>query len=214
MEFYLDTANIDQIIKYNSWGIVDGVTTNPSLIAKEGVDYESRIKEIAQVISGPISAEVISTDHKGMIEEGLKYNQISSNIYVKLPCTTEGLIALKELKKQGLKVNMTLVFTTGQAILCAKNKADLISPFMGRLDDISSSGLGFMQEIMQVWSQYKFTSKILAASVRSAQQVVDVAKLGVHIVTLPPEILDKLVSHPLTDSGLAKFLSDYNNSKS
>lgn len=214
MEFYLDTANIDLIKKYNSWGIVDGVTTNPSLIAKEKVDYISRIKEISEFIKGPISAEVLSTDHQGMIEEAQKYNQIAPNIYIKLPCTTEGMIALKELKKNGFKVNMTLVFTVSQAILCAKNNADLISPFVGRLDDISADGLGLIHDLKIVWDNYNFTSKILAASIRSAQQVAEIAKIGGHIVTLPPEILDKLISHPLTDSGLAKFLSDYNNAKS
>lgn len=214
MEFYLDTANLDQINQYISWGVVDGVTTNPSLIAKEKIDYSDRIKDICKVVSGPVSAEVLSTDHQGMIEEAKKYSKIAKNVYIKLPCTPEGLIALKELKKQGYKVNMTLVFTVSQAILCAKNGADLISPFIGRLDDISSDGLKLIQDLMQVWDKYNFQSKILAASIRNVQQVVEIAKLGVHVVTLPPDILGKLIKHPLTDSGLEKFLADYKQATS
>lgn len=214
MEFYLDTANLDQINQYISWGVVDGVTTNPSLIAKEKIDYSDRIKDICKVVSGPVSAEVLSTDHQGMIEEAKKYSKIAKNVYIKLPCTPEGLIALKELKKQGYKVNMTLVFTVSQAILCAKNGADLISPFIGRLDDISSDGLKLIQDLMQVWDKYDFQSKILAASIRNVQQVVEIAKLGVHVVTLPPDILGKLIKHPLTDSGLEKFLADYKQATS
>lgn len=214
MEFYLDTANLDQINQYISWGVVDGVTTNPSLIAKEKIDYSDRIKDICKVVSGPVSAEVLSTDYQGMIEEAKKYSKIAKNVYIKLPCTPEGLIALKELKKQGYKVNMTLVFTVSQAILCAKNRADLISPFIGRLDDISSDGLKLIQDLMQVWEKYDFQSKILAASIRNVQQVVEIAKLGVHVVTLPPDILGKLIKHPLTDSGLEKFLADYKQATS
>lgn len=214
MEFYLDTANLDQINQYISWGVVDGVTTNPSLIAKEKIDYSDRIKDICKVVSGPVSAEVISIDHQGMIEEAKKYSKIAKNVYIKLPCTPEGLIALKELKEQGYKVNMTLVFTVSQAILCAKNGADLISPFIGRLDDISSDGLKLIQDLMQVWDKYNFQSKILAASIRNVQQVVEIAKLGVHVVTLPPDILGKLIKHPLTDSGLEKFLADYKQATS
>lgn len=214
MEFYLDTANLDQINQYISWGVVDGVTTNPSLIAKEKIDYSDRIKDICKVVSGPVSAEVLSTDYQGMIEEAKKYSKIAKNVYIKLPCTPEGLIALKELKKQGYKVNMTLVFTVSQAILCAKNGADLISPFIGRLDDISSDGLKLIQDLMQVWEKYDFQSKILAASIRNVQQVVEIAKLGVHVVTLPPDILGKLIKHPLTDSGLEKFLADYKQATS
>lgn len=214
MEFYLDTANLDQINQYISWGVVDGVTTNPSLIAKEKINYSDRIKDICKVVSGPVSAEVISIDHQGMIEEAKKYSKIAKNVYIKLPCTPEGLIALKELKEQGYKVNMTLVFTVSQAILCAKNGADLISPFIGRLDDISSDGLKLIQDLMQVWDKYNFQSKILAASIRNVQQVVEIAKLGVHVVTLPPDILGKLIKHPLTDSGLEKFLADYKQATS
>lgn len=215
MEFYLDTANLEEIKKYIELGIVDGVTTNPSLIAKEkGVDYSTRIKEITEIVSGPVSAEVISTDYKGMIEEAYKYDKIASNIYVKLPCTPNGIKALKTLKAKGLKVNMTLVFTAAQALICAKNGADLISPFIGRLDDISSNGLEMIEELTLIWAQYNFKSKILVASIRSPQHVVESAKMGAHVATIPPKLIDKLLKHPLTDIGLEKFLADYNKSKS
>jgi transaldolase len=215
MEFYLDTANLEEIKKYIDLGIVDGVTTNPSLIAKEkGVDYSQRIKEITEIVSGPVSAEVISTDYEGMLEEAYKYDKIASNIYVKLPCTPNGIKALKTLKSKGLKVNMTLVFTAAQALICAKNGADLISPFIGRLDDISSNGLEMIEELTLIWAQYNFKSKILVASIRSPQHVVESAKMGAHVATIPPKLIDKLLKHPLTDIGLEKFLADYNKSKS
>jgi transaldolase len=196
-------------------GIVDGVTTNPSLIAKEkGVDYSTRIREISEIVPGPISAEVIATDYEGMLQEAEKYNSIASNIYVKLPCTPEGIKALKTLKSKGIKVNMTLVFTASQALICAKNGADLISPFIGRLDDISRDGLNLIQELTTIWEKYNFNSKILVASIRSPQQVVEAAKLGAHVATIPPKLIDKLLKHPLTDIGLEKFIQDYKNSQS
>ena len=214
MEFYLDTANLEDIKKYIDLGIVDGGTTNPSLIAKEkGVDYSTRIKEITQIVSGPVSAEVIATDYEGMIKEAEHYNNIAKNVYVKLPCTPTGIKALKTLKSKGIKVNMTLVFTPSQALICAKNGADLISPFIGRLDDISSDGLQMIHELTQIWAQYNFKSKILVASIRSPQHVVESAKMGAHVATIPPKLVDKLMSHPLTDIGLEKFIQDYNNSK-
>lgn len=215
MDFYLDTANLDEIKRYIDLGIVDGVTTNPSLIAKEkGVDYASRIKEITQIVSGPVSAEVISTDYEGMLKEAEKYNAIAPNVYVKLPCIPEGIRALKTLKSKGIKVNMTLVFTASQALICAKNGADLISPFIGRLDDISKDGLSLIQELTTIWSQYDFTSKILVASIRNPQQVVESAKMGAHVATIPPKLIDKLLKHPLTDIGLEKFIQDYKKSQS
>jgi transaldolase len=215
MEFYLDTANLEEIKQYIDLGIVDGVTTNPSLIAKEkGVDYSTRIREISEIVPGPISAEVIATDYEGMLQEAEKYNSIASNIYVKLPCTPEGIKALKTLKSKGIKVNMTLVFTASQALICAKNGADLISPFIGRLDDISRDGLNLIQELTTIWEKYNFNSKILVASIRSPQQVVEAAKLGAHVATIPPKLIDKLLKHPLTDIGLEKFIQDYKNSQS
>lgn len=214
MEFYLDTANLSDIKKYAEWGVVDGVTTNPSLIAKEGVDYVERIKEITQFIKGPVSAEVLATDYEGMLQEARKYNAIADNIYIKLPTTEDGLKALKTLKEEGMKVNMTLVFSPGQAILCAKNGADLISPFIGRLNDISSDGLKLIQDLTEIWMNYEFKSKILVASIRSPQQVIEVAKMGAHVCTMPVKALNQLLHHPLTDIGLEKFLKDYKASQS
>ncbi len=214
MEFYLDTANLEEIKKYIDLGIVDGVTTNPSLIAKEkGVDYSQRIKEITQIVSGPVSAEVIATDYEGMLKEADHYNSIAPNVFVKLPCTPNGIKALKTLKSKGIKVNMTLVFTASQAIICAKNGADLISPFIGRLDDISRDGLHLINELCLIWAQYNFKSKILVASIRSPQHVVESAKMGAHVATIPPKLIDKLLGHPLTDEGLENFLKDYQASK-
>lgn len=213
MQFFLDTANLDQIKKYVPWGVVDGVTTNPSLIAKEGVDHETRIKEIAKVVNGPISAEVIATDYKGMVNEGRKIAKWHKNVYVKLPTTEAGIQALTTLKKDGIRVNMTLVFSTGQALLLAKAGADLISPFVGRLDDISEDGLGLISEIMDVWNQYDFETKVLVASIRHPRHVLDAASMGAHVATMPTSVLDQMIKHPLTDIGIEKFLLDYKNSQ-
>jgi transaldolase len=213
MQFFLDTANLDQIKKYLPWGVVDGVTTNPSLIAKEGVDHETRIKEIAKIVNGPISAEVIATDFKGMVSEGLKIAKWHKNVYVKLPTTENGIMALTELKKHGVKVNMTLVFSAGQALLLAKAGADLISPFVGRLDDISEDGLSLISEIMDIWNQYDFETKVLVASIRHSRHVLDSAAMGAHIATMPTSVLDQMIKHPLTDIGVEKFLQDYKNSQ-
>ena len=209
MQFFLDTANIEDIKKYASWGIIDGVTTNPSLIAKEGVSLEERIKEIAEVVDGPISAEVIATDFEGMLEEGRKYAKWHKNIYVKVPCTAEGLQAVKIFKQEGIHTNVTLVFSASQALLVAKAGADLVSPFIGRLDDISEDGMNLIADIVQIYDNYDFDTKILVASIRHPRHVVDAALLGADIGTMPTEVLDKLIKHPLTDNGLAKFLEDW-----
>ncbi len=214
MQFFLDTANLELIKKYVPWGVVDGVTTNPSLIAKEGVSHEDRIKEIAKVVNGPISAEVIATDYQGMVDEGRRLAKWHKNVYVKLPTTEAGIKALNTLKKDGIRVNMTLVFSTSQALLLAKSKADLISPFVGRLDDISEDGMSLISEIMDVWNQYDFDTKVLVASIRHPRHVIDAAKMGAHVATMPPEVLEKMIKHPLTDSGLAKFLEDHKKSQS
>lgn len=213
MQFFLDTANLDQIKKYIPWGIVDGVTTNPSLIAKEGVDHETRIKEIAKLVDGPVSAEVISTDFEGMVAEGRKLAKWAKNVYVKLPTTEAGIQALTELKKDGIKVNMTLVFSAGQALLLAKAGADLISPFVGRLDDISQDGTGLIAEIMAVLSPYDFDTKVLVASIRNPRHVLDAAAMGAQVATMPVSVLDQMIKHPLTDIGLEKFLKDYQDSQ-
>lgn len=213
MKFFLDTANIDQIKKYVPWGVVDGVTTNPSLIAKEGVDHEARIKEIAKIVNGPISAEVVATDVQGMVDEGRALAKWHKNVVVKLPTTEAGIQALTQLKKDGIKVNMTLVFSTSQALLVAKAGADLISPFVGRLDDISEDGMALISEIMDVWNQYDFASEVLVASIRHPRHVIDAASMGAHVATMPANVLDQMIKHPLTDIGLEKFLQDYKNSQ-
>jgi len=209
MKLFLDTANIDDIKKYASWGLVDGVTTNPSLIAKEGVNFEKRVKEITKVIKGPVSAEVISNDAKEMIKEGKKFAKWAKNIYVKCPMTPEGLIATQELAKEGIRVNMTLVFSAAQALLAAKAGAAFVSPFIGRVNDMGQDGMGLIEEIIQMYSNYDFKTEVLVASIRSPRQVTEAAMIGADICTVPTAIYDKLVKHPLTDSGLEKFLSDW-----
>jgi len=213
MKFFLDTADIEAIKKYAAWGVVDGVTTNPSLIAKEGVSLENRIKEIAEVVDGPISAEVISTDYDGMVEEGRKVATWHKNIYVKLPMTENGLKACKTLSGEGIHINQTLIFSAGQALLAAKAGATVVSPFIGRLDDIAQDGMELIFEIAEMYSHYDFKTEILVASVRHARHVIDAAKMGAQIATMPPEVLDKLLKHPLTDIGLKKFLEDWEKVK-
>lgn len=214
MKFFLDTANLDDIKKYASYGMVDGVTTNPSLVAKEkGVSFEKRIKDITKIVNGPISAEVISTDTKGMVREGQKFAKWHKNITVKIPMTFEGLAAVRIFAKAKIKTNVTLVFSASQALLAAKAGATYVSPFIGRLDDISEDGMGLIQEIAEIYRQYNFKTKILVASVRHPRHVVEAAKLGADVCTIPPSIMDKLVKHPLTDSGLAKFLEDWKSVK-
>jgi len=213
MKFFLDTANIDEIKKYYSWGVVDGITTNPSLIAKEGVNLEERAKAIAGVVDGPISVEVIATDPGGMLAEGRIYHAWHENIHVKVPATEAGLQATKQFKTEGIKTNVTLVFSAGQALLAAKAGATLVSPFIGRLDDIAEDGMALIEEIVTVFSNYAFETEVLVASVRHPRHVIDAATLGADICTLPPDILNKLIHHPLTDTGLAKFLADWEKVK-
>ncbi len=213
MKFFLDTANLEEIKKYNAWGVVDGVTTNPSLIAKEGVSLEKRIKEIAEIVDGPISSEVIATDVKGMVEEGKEYAKWHKNIFVKVPMTPDGLMAVTEFAKEGIKTNVTLVFSASQAMLAAKAGASLVSPFIGRLDDISQDGMGLIAEIVDIFNNYQFDTEVLVASIRHPRHVIDAALLGADISTMPAAVIDKLVKHPLTDSGIEKFLADWKASK-
>jgi transaldolase len=208
MKLFLDTANIDDIKKYSSWGLVDGVTTNPSLIAKEGVSLEKRIKEIAQVVKGPVSAEVFSTDSKGMVEEGRKYAKWAKNIYIKCPMTPEGLKATQILSDEGIRVNMTLVFSANQALLAAKAGAAFVSPFIGRLNDAGHDGMEVISEIIAIYHNYGFNTEVLVASIRDPRQVAEAAMLGANICTVPAAIYEKLVKHPLTDAGLKMFLED------
>lgn len=213
MQIFLDTANLEEIKKYAALGIVDGVTTNPSLIAKEGVSLEKRIKEICKVIKGPVSSEVVATDYEGMLKEGRRYATWAKNIYVKVPMTFDGIRACKTLSEEGIKVNVTLVFSVSQALLAAKAGAVLISPFMGRLDDISEDGTLLIADILQMLSNYQYKAKLLAASIRHPKHVMEVSMLGVDIATIPAAVLDKMFLHPLTDKGLTTFLADWEKVK-
>jgi transaldolase len=210
MKIFLDTANLDEIKKYADFGIVDGVTTNPTLIAKEGkkITHEQRIKQIAKVISGPISAEVLATDYAGMIKEAKKIAGWAKNVVVKLPMIPDGLKACRTLSKAGVKVNMTLIFSANQALLCAKAGATYISPFIGRLDDISEPGMDLIEQIMVILKNYQYKAQVIVASVRHPRHVVEAAMIGADIATIPFDILDKMFKHPLTDAGLKKFLED------
>ncbi len=214
MQFFLDTADIEAIKKYASWGIVDGITTNPSLIAKEGVDLKTRILEITKVVDGPISSEVVSTDAEGMVKEAQNMAKWHKNIYVKIPMTSEGLKAVKILSSEGIKTNVTLIFSTAQAVMAAKAGATVVSPFLGRLDDIGVDGIALVEEIVNVFEMYDFQTQVIAASIRHPLHVVQAMKAGAHIATIPPSIFDKLVKHPLTDKGIEAFLADWEKVKS
>jgi len=213
MQFFLDTAHLEDIKRFNAYGMVDGVTTNPSLMAKEGVDMEKRIKAIAKVVNGPISAEVLSTDAKGMIKEGKKYAKWHKNITVKVPMTWAGLEAVQAFNKAKIKTNVTLVFSAAQALLAAKAGATFVSPFIGRLDDIAEDGMGLIKEIVEMYKHCDMKTKVLVASVRHPRHVIEAAKVGADVCTMPPAVLEKLVKHPLTDNGLVKFLADWEASQ-
>ena len=207
MKLFLDTADINEISELNQTGLVDGITTNPSLIAKSGRNIIEAIEEICGIISGPVSAEVTATDYHGMMDEGKRLAKIASNITVKLPLTSDGLKACASLRSQNILVNVTLCFSTAQALLAAKAGASFISPFVGRLDDIGSDGMNLISEIAEVYSNYNYSTEILVASVRSVQHVVDAALVGADVATIPPKIMLQMYKHPLTDKGLADFLA-------
>jgi len=209
MKFFIDTANLDEIRKATDLGLADGVTTNPSLIAKENCAFEDRIREICSIVDGPVSAEVISTDVDGMVEEARKLAEIASNIVVKIPMTTDGLKATKKLAGEGIKINVTLVFSPLQALLTAKAGASYVSPFIGRLDDISHEGMNLVEDIVQIFDNYAFDTEIIVASIRHPIHVLDAAKIGADIATIPYKVIAQLASHPLTDIGLEKFLADW-----
>jgi transaldolase len=213
MDFFLDTGIIDEIVKAKDWGLIDGVTTNPSLIAQSGRSQKDVITDIAQIIDGPISAEVISTDKKGMLLEAEELAKINENIVIKLPLTEDGISTCKILSDQGIKTNVTLCFSCNQALLAAKNGATYISPFIGRLDDIGHDGMGLIQEIKQIYDNYGFQTQVLAASIRHSSHVREAALIGADVATMPYKVIEKLFRHPLTDSGLETFLNDHNNSK-
>lgn len=213
MKFFVDTANLDEIKELNDLGILDGVTTNPSLMAKVGVKGRENVlnhyKAICDLVDGDISAEVIATDFEGMVKEGEELAALHPNIVVKVPMIREGIKAIKYFSDKGIRTNCTLIFSVGQAILAAKAGASYISPFLGRLDDVSTDGLNLIEEIVTVYDNYGFDTEILAASIRHPMHIVDCAKLGADVVTVPAKALEALFNHPLTDIGLAKFLEDY-----
>lgn len=209
MKIFLDTANLDEIRKGADFGILDGVTTNPSLVAKEGRGFKDVIHEIVDLVDGPISAEVVSLDRAEMLKEGREYAKWHENIVVKLPTTRDGIAACKILSQEGIKVNMTLCFSSAQALLVAKAGAWCVSPFLGRLDDISQDGVQLIRDIMSIYRNYNFSTQVLAASLRHPLHVVECAKAGAHIGTMPFKVLDSLFNHPLTDKGISLFLSDW-----
>ena len=209
MELYIDTANLDEIKEAHDLGILDGVTTNPSLIAKEGIDYGKRLEEICGVVSGPVSAEVIATEYSAMLEEGKDRAKIAPQIVVKLPTTIDGVKACKALSDEGIKTNMTLCFQSMQAMMVAKAGAFLVSPFIGRLDDISQDGTELISQIRTIYDNYGFETKILAASIRHPKHMLECALIGADVATVPLKVIKQLMKHPLTDKGLEQFLTDY-----
>ena len=209
MRFFIDTANLDEIARALEMGMVDGVTTNPSLIAKENCKFEDRIREICRMVPGPVSAEVIGTDSDTMVKEAEGLAKIADNIAVKIPMTTEGLKATKALTSLGIRTNVTLVFSPLQALLAAKAGASFVSPFVGRLDDISTDGMELVSDIVQIYDNYAFNTEIIVASIRHPMHVLESARLGADIATIPYKVIAQLAHHPLTDIGLEKFLSDW-----
>lgn len=211
MKFFIDTANTDEIREANELGVICGVTTNPSLIAKEGRDFKEVVEEITSIVDGPISAEVISENYQGMVEEADKLSKIHNNIVIKLPMTADGLKAVKILSQKGIKTNVTLIFSAGQALLAARAGASYVSPFLGRLDDISMDGLSLIDEIVEIFEAGEIETEIIAASVRHPIHVVEAAKMGADIATIPFKVIKQMLKHPLTDAGIEKFNEDWKN---
>lgn len=209
MKIFIDTANVNEIREVESWGILSGVTTNPSLIAKEGRDFIEVVKEIASIVDGPISAEVISLDHEGMVKEAGELAKIHPNIVIKIPMTIEGLKAVKILSKEGIKTNVTLIFSSAQALLAAKAGATYVSPFVGRLDDVGTDGMNLIEEIVAIFNNYAIDTEIIAASIRHPIHAVNAALAGAHIATIPFKVLKQMTKHPQTDLGIEKFLEDW-----
>jgi len=210
MKFFLDSANLEDIKKGAALGILDGVTTNPSLIAKEGIALEEQIRKICDIIDGDVSAEVLATNTRGMIEEGRRLARIHKNVVVKVPLTSEGIAAVSALSREGIRTNVTLCFSAVQALIAAKAGAYMVSPFIGRLDDLGYDGMDLIRDIVTIYKNYEYKTQVLAASVRGTLHVVDAAKAGAHIATMPFKVLEQLFKHPLTDKGLEQFLQDYN----
>jgi len=214
MKIFLDSANLEAIKKYNDMGLLDGITTNPSLLSKEGGDPQKTMEEISRIIKGDVSLEVVAVDYEGMMEQGRRLRKYGDNVVVKVPMTAEGLKACKALTAEGIPVNVTLIFSPNQAILAAKAGAKYVSPFIGRLDDVGKDGMNLIREIKQIYLNYDFKTQILVASIRHPMHVVDAAKIGAEVVTLPPAVLDKMLKHQLTDIGLKNFLADWEKLKS
>lgn len=216
MKIFLDSANLESIRKFNDMGLLDGITTNPSLMSKEGGNPKDVMQEITKIIKGDVSLEVVSTEYSGMMEEGKRLRQYGKNVVVKVPMTSDGLKACKSLSSEGIPVNVTLIFSPNQALLAAKSGAKYVSPFIGRLDDIGQDGMNLIRDIKKIFDNYKddFKTQILVASIRHPVHVIDAAKIGAHVVTLPPAVLDKMLQHPLTNIGLENFLSDWEKLKS
>lgn len=213
MKIFMDTANVEEIAEFVDWGVVYGVTTNPSLIAKSGRTQSEVIPEIAKLVSGPVSAEVISTDCEGMVAEARKLIKIADNIVVKIPCIAEGLKAVKILSAEGIKTNVTLVFSMSQALMAARAGATYVSPFVGRLDDIGENGVQLVENIVKAFKIYGIETQVIAASIRNLEHVDKVMLTGCQIATIPTKVLSEMIKHPLTDMGLAQFMADYENSK-
>jgi transaldolase len=213
VKFFIDTANVADIKKAAELGVIAGVTTNPSLVAKEGGDFHAMLREIVQIVDGPISAEVISLDAEGMVEEGLKLSELHPNITIKLPMTLEGLKACHQFTKRGIKTNVTLIFSANQALMAARAGATFVSPFLGRLDDISTDGMGLINDIVQIFDVHGIETEIIAASIRHPMHVTQAALAGAHIGTMPYNVLTSLVKHPLTDAGIERFLADWDSMK-
>jgi len=213
MKIFLDTANIDSIKKYNDMGLVDGITTNPTLLSKEKGNPAEIMRQIVKIVKGPVSLEVVGTTAEQMLEEAHRLKKYGPNVVVKIPMIAEGLKAVKKLKSEGIETNVTLVFSANQAILAAKAGAAYVSPFIGRLDDAGQEGMALIREIVQIFKNYEFGTNVLVASVRHPLHVIDAGKIGAHVVTLPPDILGKILTHPLTDKGLSAFLSDWEKVK-
>lgn len=214
MQFFIDTGDLKEIEEASKWGCIDGVTTNPTLVAKTGMTNRDLIPAICNLVDGPISAEVIATEAKAMVEEGKSLASIHKNVVVKLPMTKDGMIACKELTEEGIKTNVTLIFSSNQALLAAKNGATYVSPFVGRLDDIGQTGTDLLSEIRAIFSNYGFKTKILAASIRGPEHMKIAALAGADVATLPYKVLEQLYNHPLTKNGLDQFLADHAKSKS
>ncbi len=209
MKFFIDTANIEEIKQANDMGMVDGVTTNPSLIAREDGEFKDIIAQICKIVEGPVSAEVISLEYDGMVKEGRELAKIADNITVKIPMTMEGLRAVKTLSSEGINTNVTLIFSALQALMAAKAGATFVSPFVGRLDDLAQEGMGLVEEIAEIFANYDFETEIIVASVRNQLHVLDSALLGADIATIPFSVLNKLASHHMTDKGIAAFMADW-----